>query len=327
MRAIVPVAGYGRRLRPHTHTLPKAIMPVAGKPILGHILDELIRIGIEEVALVVGYLGEKIEAYVRENYRIPARFVRQEHPLGNGHAIYVAREFLRAEPVLIVLGDTIFRGDFAPVLRSDVSLIGVREVADPRRLGIVELDRDGFVRRFVEKPERPSTNLAITGVYFLRNGVLLRRCLERLVEEDQRVRGEYWLADALQFYVDAGERVRTFPIEEWYDCGTPDALLEANRALLDVLDPTPQDVPGALLHPPVAIAPTATIEGSVIGPHVSIADGARVVRSVIRNSIINRNATVEQVVLDGSLIGEGAYLGGRPTRVNLGDDSEIDLGG
>lgn len=326
MRAIVPVAGFGTRLRPHTYTVPKALMPVAGKPILGHILDELIGVGVEEVVLVVGHLGEKIEAYVRGNYRISAHFVRQEQPLGNGHAIYVAREFLRAEPVLIMLGDTIFRGDFAPVLRSNVSLIGVREVPDPRRLGIVELDGDGFVRRFVEKPERPTSNLAITGVYFLRNSALLRRCLERLVDEDHRVRGEYWLADALQFYVDAGERVRTFPVEGWYDCGTPDALLEANRALLDVLNPTPQDVPGAVLYPPVAIAPTATIEESVIGPHVSIADGARVVRSVIRNSIVNRNATVEHVVLDGSLIGEGAYLEGRPTRVNLGDDSEIQMG-
>ncbi|MDR5697983.1 MAG: sugar phosphate nucleotidyltransferase [Armatimonadota bacterium] len=327
LRAIVPVAGFGTRLRPHTYTVPKALMPVAGQPILGHILDELTSIGVEEVVLVVGHLGEKVEAYVRENYRIRVHFVRQEQPLGNGHAIYVAREFLRAEPVLIMLGDTIFRGDFAPVLRSDVSLIGVREVADPRRMGIVELDRDGFVRRLIEKPEHPSTHLAITGVYFLRNGALLRRCLERLVDEDHRVRGEYWLADALQFYVDSGEPVRTFPVEEWYDCGTAEALLEANRALLDVLNPTLQDIPGGVVRPPVAIAPTAVIEESVIGPHVSVADGARIVRSVVRNSIVNRNATVENVVLDGSLIGEGAYLEGRPTRVNLGDDSEIALGG
>lgn len=327
MRAIVPVAGFGTRLRPHTYTLPKALMPVAGKPILGHILDQLLEVGVDEVVLVVGHLGEKIEAYVRENYQLPAHFVRQEQPLGNGHAIYVAREYLGPEPVLVMLGDTIFRGDFRPMLRSRVSLIGVREVSDPRRFGVVEVEEDGRVVQIVEKPERPPSRLAITGVYFVHDAPLFRRCLERLVEEDRRVRGEYWLADALQLYVDAGAEVRTYPVEEWYDCGTPQALLAANRALLDVLNPPRPSLDGALVHPPVAIAPGAVVEESVVGPHVSVAEGARVVRSVIRDCIVNRNATVQNVVLEGSLIGEGAYLEGRPTRVNLGDDSEIELGG
>jgi glucose-1-phosphate thymidylyltransferase len=324
--AVIPVAGIGTRLRPHTYTVPKALMPVAGKPILGHILDELIAAGIKEVVLVVGHLGEKIEAWVREHYTIRARFVRQEQPLGNGHAIYVAREFLGTDPVLIVLGDTIFRGDFGALLRSPGSAIGIREVDDPRRFGVVNLGADGGVRTFVEKPADPESNLAIVGVYYLTNGALLRRCLERLVDENHAARGEYWLVDALQFYVDAGERVTTFPVEEWYDCGTAQALLDANRALLDVLRPDIGGVPGSLIHPPVAIAPSAVIEGSIVGPHVSIADGARIRGSVIRDSIVNRNATVEHAVLDGSLIGENAFLEGRATRVNLGDDSEIVLG-
>ncbi len=327
MRAIVPVAGFGTRLRPHTYTLPKALMPVAGKPILGHIVDQLQEIGVDEVVLVVGHLGEKIEAYVRENYPLRAHFVRQEQPLGNGHAIYVAREYLGPEPVLIILGDTIFRGDFRPMLQSRVSLIGVREVTDPRRFGVVEVNEDGRVVRIVEKPEWPTSRLAITGVYFVHDTAVFRRCLERLIEEDRRVRGEYWLADALQLYVDAGAEVRTYPVEEWYDCGTPEALLAANRALLDVLNPPLPSLDEALLHPPVAIAPGAVVEASVVGPYVSVAEGARVVRSVIRDCIVNRNATVQNVVLEGSLIGEGAYLEGRPTRVNLGDDSEIELGG
>lgn len=327
MRAIVPVAGFGTRLRPHTYTLPKALMPVAGKPILGHILDVLLDLGIEEVVLVVGHLGEKVEAYVREHYGVRAHFVRQEQPLGNGHAIYVARSFLTGEPVLILLGDTIFRGDLRPVIQSDVSLIGVQEVVDPRRFGVVELDSGGRIRRFVEKPAQPPSHLAIVGLYFITDTRLFRRCLERLVEEDHRVAGEYWLVDALQFYVDAGACVRPFPIEEWYDCGTATSLLEANRALLDVLAPPPPEIPGSLIHPPVAVDPGAVVEASVIGPYVSVAEGARIVRSVVSNSIVNRNATVEQVVLEGSLIGERAYLRGRPTRVNLGDHSEIDLGG
>jgi len=324
--AVIPVAGIGTRLRPHTHTVPKALIPVAGKPILGHILDQVIGAGVDDVVLVVGYLGEKIESWVRENYRIRARFVRQEQALGNGHAIYVAREHLGDQPVLIILGDTIFRGDFRAILGSDDSLIGIRAVDDPRRFGVVNVDANGLVRKFVEKPSVPESNLAIVGVYYLTNGALLRRCLERLVDENHASLGEYWLVDALQFYVDAGERVRTFPGEEWYDCGTAQALLDANRALLNVLQPPFGEVPGSLIHPPVAIAPSAVIEASIIGPHVAIADGARIIGSVIRDSIINRNAIVEHAVLHGSLIGENALLEGRATRVNLGDDSEIVVG-
>jgi glucose-1-phosphate thymidylyltransferase len=325
MKAIIPVAGVGRRLRPHTHTQPKALMHVAGRPILGHILDELVRAGIDEVVLVVGHLGEKIEEYVRGRYAIPAHFVEQPEPLGNGHAIYVARQHLDGDGVLIILGDTIIKADLPRVLSLRESAIGVQEVADPRRFGVVELT-NGAVSRLVEKPQTPPSNLAIVGLYLIRNPRLLSRCLERMVDERRLVHGEYWLADALQMMVDDGERMRVFHTSGWYDCGTAEALLEANRALLSS-EPPPASTPaGSVVLGPSFVDPSAHIEGSVLGPFVSIAEGARVVNSVIRDSIINAGASLEGVLLEHSIIGENASVSGRAARINLGDSSEVVVG-
>ena len=327
MKAIIPVAGFGTRLRPHTHTQPKALMHVAGKPILAHILDELVSVGVREVVLVVGYLGEKIEAYARRHYAdLTLHFAVQEEPLGNGHAVYVAREHLDGEPTILLFGDTIIKGDLAGLFRSATSVAGVKEVDDPRRLGVVELDERGNVVQFIEKPEHPPTNLALIGIYLIRRSDRLRTALERLVGDDRRSRGEFWLADALQLMVDAGEQVRTFPVDHWYDCGTAEALLRANRDLLDLAVPVhaaPHDTSTVL--PPSYVSPDAEIHGSIIGPHVSIAEGARVVHSVIRDSIVNANADVEDALLEHSLVGENAVVKGRPARVNVGDSSAIEL--
>jgi glucose-1-phosphate thymidylyltransferase len=325
MKAIIPVAGVGRRLRPHTHTQPKALMHVAGRPILGHILDELVAAGVDEVALVVGHLGEKVEEYVRGRYRIPVHFVEQAEPLGNGHAIYVAREHLDGDGVLIIMGDTIIKADLPRVLALRESAIGIQEVADPRRFGVVEVS-DGRVRRLVEKPEVPPSNLAIVGVYLIRSPRLLRDCLERMVAERRQARGEYWLADALQLMVEAGEPMRTFRTTGWYDCGTPEALLEANRELLRSESLAPPRVDGSVVLPPSFVDPSARVEGSVVGPFASVAEGARVTNSVIRDSIVNADATLDGVLLEHSIIGEHASVVGRAARINLGDSSEVELG-
>ncbi len=325
MKAIIPVAGVGRRLRPHTHTQPKALMHVAGRPILGHILDELVAAGIDEVVLVVGHLGEKIAEFVRSRYRLRVHFVEQKEPLGNGHAIYVAREHLDGDGVLIVMGDTVLKTDLPQVLALAESAIGVQEVLDPRRFGVVEVT-DGRVRRLVEKPEHPPSHLAIVGVYLIRHPRLLAECLERLVGEGRMVNGEYWLADALQMMVDAGEVMRTFPISGWYDCGTPEAVLVANRELLAAEGITSPVPAGSVVIPPSYVDPTAQIEGSVIGPFTSIAEGARVVRSVVRDSIVNAAASLDGVLLERSIIGENASVVGRAARINLGDSSAIELG-
>jgi len=325
MRAIIPVAGVGRRLRPHTHTQPKALMHVAGRPILGHILDELVAVGVDEAVLVVGHLGEKIEEFVRGRYSIRVHFVEQTEPLGNGHAIYVARQYLDGNGVLIIMGDTIIKADLARVLALPQSAIGIHEVGDPRRFGVVEVS-DGQVRRLVEKPDVPVSNLAIVGVYLIRSPRLLADCLERMVREQRRARGEFWLADALQMMVEAGERMQTFHISGWYDCGTPEALLEANRELLTA-DGRPTNVlAGSVVLSPSYVDPTARIEGSVIGPYTSVAEGASVTNSVVRDSIINAAATLDGVLLEHSIIGENASVTGRAARINLGDSSEIELG-
>ncbi len=323
MNAIIPVAGRGRRLRPHTHTQPKVLMNVAGKPILAYILDDLRDLGVEEITFVVGYLAEKVEQYVTERYSFRAHFVTQDDPLGNGHAIYLAREHLTG-PTLIIFGDTIVRADLDAAAHLPHSAIGVHPVEDPRAFGVVELDGDGFVRRLWEKPAAPPSDLAVVGVYMIQRPAPLRAALERLVGDRRMVNGEYWLADALQLMVEQGEQLRTFPIDRWHDCGTPEALLRANHALLESA-PRPAEIPGSIVIPPSFISGTAVVEGSVIGPYVTIAEDARITNAVLRESIINASARVESVVLEESIIGENASVVGRRSHINLGDSSEIEL--
>lgn len=329
MNAIIPVAGRGTRLRPHTHTQPKVLVNVAGKPILSYILDDLGRLGVEEITFVVGYLAEQVEKFVRERYAFRAHFVRQEETLGNGHAVYLAREHLTG-PTLIVFGDTIVDADLRAACRLPHSAVGVNRVDDPRAFGVVELDADGFVRHLWEKPEQPPPglsripDLAVVGVYVIQEPAPFRAALEEMVARRRMARGEYWLADALEIFVERGAALQTFPVRHWYDCGTPEALLRANHALLEHA-PRPREIPGTAVIPPSSIADSAVIEGSIIGPYVTIAEGARVVHAVLRESIVNANARVERVVLEESIIGENAMVKGRQVRINVGDDSEIEL--
>jgi glucose-1-phosphate thymidylyltransferase len=324
MRAIIPVAGVGTRLRPHTHTLPKPLLSVGGKPILGHILDKLIEEGITSATLIVGYLGELIEKYVRENYSIDVEFIDQPVREGLGHSIYLAKNALGDEPVLIILGDTIFEVDFRPVLASEHSALGVKTVDDPRRFGVVEMEGD-TIARLVEKPEVPPSNLAIVGLYFIKHPRLLAECLDELVTQDRRTRGEYQLTDALQMMIDRGERFTTFPVEGWFDCGKAETMLETNRHLLERNSVTPS-IEGVAIIPPVSIAPTASISRSVVGPYVAIGEGAVIADSVISDAIIGGATTIERAVVTESLIGERVRVSGTVSRLNLGDDTEIVLG-
>jgi glucose-1-phosphate thymidylyltransferase len=329
VKAIIPVAGRGTRLRPHTHTQPKVLMNVAGKPILAHILDELHALGIEDITFVVGHLAEQVEGYVGERYSFRSHFVYQDEALGNGHAIYLAREHLTG-PTLIVFGDTIVDADLGAAMRLRHSAIGVHRVDNPSAFGVVEVNGDGFVRRLWEKPERPPAgmsqipDLAVVGVYVIQEAGPFRSALEDLVSQRRMSRGEYWLADALQIFIDRGMKLQTFPVPHWYDCGTPQALLRANHALLESV-PAPREIDGTFVIPPSSIAGSAVVEGSVIGPYVTIAEGAHVVNAVLRESIVNAHARVERVVLEDSIIGEHATVKGRQVRINIGDSSEIEL--
>lgn len=325
MKAIVPAAGLGVRLRPHTYTQPKALLYVAGKPILAHILDELTAVGVGEVVLVVGHLGDRIEAWARQHYgRLRLHFVVQGEPRGNGHAVYVAREHLDGKQALIVFGDTIIKGDLAGLVRSQTSMAGVTEVADPRRLGVVELDAAGNVRRLVEKPEHPPSNLAVIGGYFIRNTQVLRSALERMVAENRQMKGEFWLADALQLMINAGETMGTFRVQHWYDCGTIDALLQANRELLQLNPPPPTQRAGSTIVAPSFVHPGAVLERATVGPHASVAEGARITNSTVRDSIIGTGTTVEDCVLENSVVGEGAAIRGVKGSVNVGDSTTVE---
>ena len=323
--AVIPVAGVGTRLRPHTHTLPKVLLHVAGKPILAHILDDLPGLGIRRAVLIVGYMGDLVREYVDAHYRnLEVTYVEQAEPKGLGHAVSLAAPYAADGRVLIILGDTIFAADLKPVLAGGVDSIGVKEVQDPRRFGIVERGPDGRVTRLVEKPEQPTSNLAITGIYYFDRGRPLFDALAELQRRDLRTKGEFQLTDAMQLLVSRGEVITTFPVEGWYDCGKTETLLETNRVLLGKCDAA-TEIAGSLVHAPVCIAADAVVENCILGPHVSVAAGAQLRHAVVRDSIINENATVEDIMLESSVVGVNAVVRGGYRRVNVGDSSEVDF--
>ncbi len=324
MRAIIPVAGYGTRLRPHTYSLPKVLLNVAGKPILGHILDTLQARNINDATIVIGYMGDMIREFVETNYSMNVEFIQQDQPLGLGHSIWCARSTFGSDPVFIILGDTIFDVDLEPVLQSKYSMLGVKEVEDPRRFGVVE-SINGRVRKLIEKPEHPTSHMAIVGLYHIMNSALLSECLDELVTKDIRTRNEYQLTDALQMMIDRGEEFRTFSVDGWFDCGKPETMLETNRHLLQK-NSFAQSIDGSVIIPPVFIAPDAVVERSVIGPNTTVAAGASVKDAHIRNSIVSNGASVSGSLLEDSIIGNNAVVRGTFKRLNVGDSSEINYG-
>jgi glucose-1-phosphate thymidylyltransferase len=324
MRAIIPVAGVGSRLRPHTYMLPKVLLHVAGKPILAHILDKIIGEGISEATIIVGHMSEMIKDYVSTAFpHFHVDYVEQEERFGLGHAIYLSRHTIGTEPILIILGDTIFDVDLRPVLKGSTSAIGVKSVDDPRRFGVAETI-DGTITRLVEKPEVPNSKLAIVGLYYIHDPALLTACLSELVAKDIRTKGEYQLTDALQMMIDRGERMKTFAVDGWYDCGKPETLLLTNRALLEK-NSTTRSIPGVVINEPVYIAPTAQLSNCVVGPYTTIGENATVCEAVVRNSIISENARVCKTLLENSIIGNGSQVKGSYKRINVGGSSEIDF--
>lgn len=321
--AVIPVAGFGTRLRPHTYTRPKPLLHVAGQPIIGHILDQLVMLGIKRVVLVIGYMGELIVNYVRERSDFErVEWVEQKELLGLGHAISLTQSIVGADPMLMVYGDTIFRADLTRVLlMEDDGLLGIKQVEDPRRFGVV-VEEDGKVVKLVEKPEEFVSDRAIVGVNMIRESTQLFACLDDLIKRDMRLRGEFQLTDALQLMVEQGAHLGTFPIDGWFDCGTQETMLATNQDLLRDA-PVPDHCTNTVIVPPVHIDPTAEVSDSVIGPHVSIGAGARVRQTIVRNAIIGEQAEVEAALIEDSLIGFQAVLKGRWNHLNIGDMSQI----
>lgn len=323
MKVMILLAGLGTRLRPHTYSKPKPLIPVAGKPVLGHILDRLAGLDITETIFIVGYLGEQIQQYVTRYYpHIHACYVEQTEMRGQAHAINLAREYID-QPVLIIFGDTIWETDFTRLARVQADgLIYVKPVPDPRRFGVAVV-HDGYITRFVEKPTIPISNLAVVGVYYFRNWRALLQSIEQVMARDIQLKGEYFLADAMQLMLDAGARLEVETIPVWEDCGTREAILKTNRYLLDQCSYA-RAIEGSVVIPPVYISDSAQIKHSIIGPYVSISDGAVIENSILRDCIVSENAYIENRVMEQSLIGKDARVRGTFQRMNVGDSSEID---
>ncbi len=325
MKVVIPVAGQGTRLRPHTLLRPKMLLPLAGKPILGHIVDTLVAQGIREFVFVVGYLREQIESYIREHFDIQATYIHQEPPRGLGHAIYLAGEALDAEePILIVLGDTIFDANLKLVMESPHTTLGVHEVEDPRRFGVAVLDEHGFVKKVVEKPQKIISHLALVGIYWIRRSGTLLSCLKEIIKKDIQKNGEYWLTDGIQMMIDRGEKITVFNVEGWYDCGRKETLLDTHRKILEKMELPQVTFKDSTIIPPVYIHPNAKISRSVIGPFVSIAEDCAITNSVIRDTIIDAHSEVKSLVLSHSIIGHHVRLNGAAQNINVADYSVID---
>jgi len=326
MKVIIPLAGFGTRLRPHTFTKPKPLVNVAGKPVLGHILDKLTGLDIEEIVFVTGYLGEQIEAYVSANYQFPARYVEQKELKGQAHALYLTREYVQG-PVLIIFVDTIFETDLTKLAQVDADgVLYVKRVEDPRRFGVAVLE-NGYVTRLIEKPSTFEHNLAVIGVYYIRDAQWLMRAIEELIRRDIKTQGEYFLADALQLMIEQGARIVANELEVWEDCGKPETVLHTNRYLLDKGHSQVVPTENSIIIPPVYIAETATVVNSIIGPYVTIADEGVIKNSIVRDSIIDERAHIEGAMLSGSLIGRDAKVAGSFERLNVGDSSQVDFAG
>jgi glucose-1-phosphate thymidylyltransferase len=322
MKVIVLTAGLGTRLRPHTFSKPKPLVNVAGKPMLAHVIDSLPPLGIEEMVFVTGYLGHQIEAFVKKHYSYPTRFIEQTELRGQAHAIHLTREVVRG-PTLVVFGDGIFSANLESLNRpTNEGIIFVQKVEDPRRFGVTVVE-EGRITRLIEKPDTPISNLAVIGVYYVPEASRLFEAIDHIIEHNIQTKGEFYLADALQVMIDRGETFVPAEVESWKDCGTPSALLDTNRYLLENGRNYVGTMSRSVVIPPVYISDTAHIENSVIGPYVSVAAGATVIDSRVRDSIINSGARITAITLERSLIGSDAYVDGTFQELNVGDSSEI----
>lgn len=329
MHVIIPAAGFGTRLRPHTWSKPKPLVSVAGKPILGHVLDSITPLNPEQVVFVTGYLGGQIRDYVKANYTFPATFVHQAEMKGQADAISLAEDLISG-PVMIVFADTIFDTDLTVLNRTKADgVIFVKEVDNPRSFGVVDLNASGAITRILEKPQEPPTNKAVTGIYYFRDSERLFAAIRQIIAAGKQMKGEYYLTDAIQVMIDDGARIEAAPMDLWLDCGQPKTLLETNRTLLarsSGHNGTP-DFPGSVIVPPVLIATTAIIENAVIGPYASIGENVSVRNAIVRDVIVDNDGEIANVMLMDSIIGASTVVHGDFHSINVGDNSEVNLGG
>jgi glucose-1-phosphate thymidylyltransferase len=329
MRAIIPVAGIGSRLRPHTHTQPKSLIPVAGEPILAHIIRPLIAVGVTEYTFIIGYLGDKIEEYITSKFPdIKANYVIQTTGKGIGHALWLAKEYIKEdEETIIVLGDTIADINYQELLSMKGTVLACKRVEDPRSFGVAEVNDKGIISVLVEKPSIPKSNMALVGIYKISESKKLIESLNYIIEHKIKTRNEYYLTDALMHMISLGVEMKLLPVDHWFDCGKPSVLLETNSTLLRRNNPPYENnFENTIIIPPVYIAKTAQIKNSIIGPEVSIGEEAIINFSIIKNSIIGPSAHLENAILHHSLIGNDATFQGMQQSLNIGDSTEINFG-
>lgn len=333
MKAVIPLAGKGTRLRPHTHLLPKALVRVAGRPVLAHLLDDLLRFGVTEMVFIVGHLDEVIRRYMAEAYPdLPVHYVVQAVQDGTAGAVKLAQPFADGE-LLILFADTLFEADLSPArtLSPEWSaVIWTKEVEDYWKYGVVVTGPDDAMTRIVEKPEQPVSRLANIGLYYIRDTALLFEGIDHVLASPSGPTGEYYLTDAFQYMVDRGARIRTAPVDSWHDCGSPEGLLGTNRHLLEgggaAVSPSAR-LSECSLAEPVLVREDVVAEGSIVGPNVTLERGARVVGSRLTDTIVGARARVEGARLDGSLVGAGAVVRGVEGRVNVSDHSVVEATG
>jgi glucose-1-phosphate thymidylyltransferase len=301
------------------------LVPVAGKTVLGHFLDPVIALPeLDELVLIVGYLGDQIRQYMSEHYpSLRVRYVVQEELSGQSHALWLAREGLDG-PALIGFVDTLIETDFE--IPSDDAAIWVHEVEDPRRFGVAEVSAEATVKNLVEKPEEPQSNLAVVGFYYFEKFERLIAAIQQQLDSGEKLKGEYFLADAINLMLEEGLNMRAVQVKAWNDCGTRDALLATNRYLLDHGRDNTEAVlsgNGVVIEPPVFIDPSAKVRRSVIGPHVSIGAGCEVEQASIRDSIVDADSQIKDSKIHDSLIGRECQISDLEGSFNIGDASQV----
>ncbi len=329
MKVVIPMAGTGKHLRPHTYSQPKPLIPIAGKPLIRHIVDNLVQAGFTEYVFVLGYLGEKARQYLLTTYgdTLQLYFVQQEPRLGLAHAIWVCRELIEADPaILVVLGDTLLQLNWRDFTHGDISRLATARVENPSSFGIAEVDSDGLIRRLVEKPAIPRSNMALAGAYYIRGPARLLSAIQYLMDNHILSHGEYHLTDALERLIQEGHVFQAYAVEHWLDCERKEALLEANRLLLraDSVEDFPA-YPETIIIPPVYIPPSCKLHRAIIGPYVTLGEGAEIQNAIIQDSIIGAYARIHRIILRSSVIGGEVTIQGHETQLNLGDHTDIEL--
>lgn len=328
MKVIIPLAGKGTRLRPHTYITPKPLLKVADKPVMSYILDDLQELGVEEIVFITGYLKEKIEDYIRAEYPgFRAHFVEQPVQNGTAGAVQLAEPYID-EDVLIIFVDTLFDADLGMVRslpEGEAGVIWVKEVEDYQRFGVVVTDREGYMKRIIEKPRDPISKLANIGLYYIRDWKLLFEGIRHVMESTKGEGEEYYLTDAFQYMIDRGSKIRTVEVEGWYDCGKKETLLETNAHLLATSRARrPEGGEDVRIHEPVRVAEGVELTDVEIGPNVTIGTGSTLRGVKIRDTIVGESTTIEDATLHDSLIGDHVTLRGVNGTVNVGDHGEVE---